>query len=174
MSVNLSPRQLNSPTLIADIDEALNTTGLNPELLELEITESAVMKNPEQAAILLRQIRDMGVGLAIDDFGTGYSSLSYLRRFPLTTLKIDRSFVQDIEKDPDAEALTEGIVTLAHGLRMRVVAEGVETEEQLACLRRHQCDEIQGYWLCKPVPAEEVCKFMARRLRNQIAAPVAA
>ncbi|HMC16101.1 MAG TPA: bifunctional diguanylate cyclase/phosphodiesterase, partial [Albitalea sp.] len=174
MSVNLSPRQLSSTSLIDDIDEVLNATGLSPALLELEITETAVMKNPEQAAILLQQIRDMGVGLAIDDFGTGYSSLSYLRRFPLTTVKIDRSFVKDLSRDRDAEALTDGIVTLAHGLRMRVVAEGVETEEQLAYLRAHQCDEIQGYWLCKPMPAEDVCKFMARHLRNQFAAPAAA
>src|SRR5205814_4081207 len=153
MSVNLSPRQLSSPTLIADIDEALSRSGLNPELLELEITESAVMKNPEQAAALLQEIRDRGVGLAIDDFGTGYSSLSYLKRFPLTTVKIDRSFVHDLSHDHDAQALSDGIVTLAHGLRMKVVAEGVETAEQLEYLQAHGCDEIQGYWLCKPVPA---------------------
>ena len=174
MSVNLSPRQLSSPTLIADIDEALSRSGLNPELLELEITESAVMKNPEQAAALLQEIRDRGVGLAIDDFGTGYSSLSYLKRFPLTTVKIDRSFVHDLSHDHDAQALSDGIVTLAHGLRMKVVAEGVETAEQLEYLQAHGCDEIQGYWLCKPVPAEEVCAFMARHLRAQFAAPAAA
>jgi diguanylate cyclase (GGDEF)-like protein/PAS domain S-box-containing protein len=174
MSVNLSPRQLNSPQLIADINEVLNRTGLNPALLELEITESAMMKNPEQAALLLQEIRHMGVGLAIDDFGTGYSSLSYLKRFPLTTVKIDRSFVNDLSQDRDAEALTDGIVTLAHGLRMKVVAEGVETAAQLAYLRAHDCDEVQGYWLCRPVPAEEVCAFMARHLRSQFAAPVAA
>jgi diguanylate cyclase (GGDEF)-like protein/PAS domain S-box-containing protein len=174
MSVNLSPRQLNSPTLITDIDAALNSSGLSPALLELEITEGAVMKNPEQAAVLLQEIRAMGVGLAIDDFGTGYSSLSYLKRFPLTAVKIDRSFVNDLSHDTDAQALTDGIVTLAHGLRMKVVAEGVETAEQLAYLAAHGCDEIQGYWLCKPVPAEEACKFMARHLRNQFAAPAAA
>lgn len=174
MSVNLSARQLNSPTIISDIDEVLNATGLNPAMLELEITESVMMKNPEQAAALLQQIRDMGVGLAIDDFGTGYSSLSYLRRFPLTAVKIDRSFVKDLSQDRDAEALTAGIITLAHGLHMRVIAEGVETVEQLDYLREKQCDEIQGYWLCKPVPAQEVCTFMARHLRNEFAAPAAA
>jgi diguanylate cyclase (GGDEF)-like protein len=174
MSVNLAPRQLTSPTLIADIAEALNNTGLNPALLELEITESAMMNNPEQAAAMLQEIRDLGVGLAIDDFGTGYSSLSYLKRFPLSTVKIDRSFVNDLSQDRDAQALIDGIVKLSHGLRMKVVAEGVETPEQLAYLRAQDCDEIQGYWLCKPVPAEEVCKFMARHLRNQFAAPVAA
>ncbi|HJV62908.1 MAG TPA: EAL domain-containing protein, partial [Albitalea sp.] len=174
MSVNLSARQLNEPSLIADIDRALNASGLNPALLELEITESAVMRSPEQAAALLRQIREMGVGLAIDDFGTGYSSLSYLRRFPLTTVKIDRSFVKDLAQDRDAEALTDSILTLAHGLRMRVVAEGVETEEQLAYLRARQCDEIQGFWLSKPLPADALCAFMARCLRQQAAAPAVA
>lgn len=174
MSVNVSPRQLNGTQLIDDINEVLNSTGLNPALLELEITESAMMKNPEQAAALLQEIRRMGVGLAIDDFGTGYSSLSYLKRFPLTTVKIDRSFVNDLSQDRDAEALTDGIVTLAHGLRMRVVAEGVETAAQLAYLRAHDCDEVQGYWLCKPIPADEVCAFMARHLRSRFLAPVAA
>jgi diguanylate cyclase (GGDEF)-like protein len=174
MSVNLSPRQLSSPTLLDDIDEVLNRSGLNPELLELEITEGAMMNNPDQAAALLRDIRAKGVGLAIDDFGTGYSSLSYLKRFPLTTVKIDRSFVNDLSQDRDAEALSDGIVTLAHGLRMKVVAEGVETAEQLAYLRAHGCDEIQGFWLCKPLPAQALCDFMARHLRTQFAAPVAA
>jgi predicted signal transduction protein with EAL and GGDEF domain len=174
MSVNLSVRQFASDSLIEDIATTLHDTGLNPELLELEITESVMMKNPENTALLLQQIRKLGVGLAIDDFGTGYSSLSYLKRFPLTTVKIDRSFVNDLSQDTDSQALADGIVTLAHGLRMKVVAEGVETAEQLAYLRAHGCDEIQGYWLCKPMPAEDVCAFMARHLRTQFAVPVAA
>jgi len=174
MSVNLSVRQFASPTLIDDIAGVLDKTGLNPELLELEITESVMMRNPETAAELLEQLRKLGVGLAIDDFGTGYSSLSYLKRFPFTTVKIDRSFVKDLSQDRDADALTDGIVTLAHGLRMKVVAEGVETVEQLNYLRSHGCDEIQGYWLCKPVTADDVCAFMARHLRTLFAAPVAA
>lgn len=172
MSVNLSPRQLGSLTLLADIGTILNDTGLDPSLLELEITESSMMKDPEHAAALFQQIRDLGIGLAIDDFGTGYSSLSYLRRFPLTVVKIDRSFINDLSHNVDAQALTDSIITLAHGLRMKVVAEGVETEEQLAHLRMRGCDEIQGYWLCKPMPAEEVCRFMARHLKQF--APVAA
>jgi EAL domain-containing protein (putative c-di-GMP-specific phosphodiesterase class I) len=174
MSVNLSPHQLNCPTLLSDVKAALQSSGLDPALLELEITESAMMNNPEQAAALMQQIRMLGIGLAIDDFGTGYSSLSYLRRFPLSTVKIDRSFVHDLSQDKDAQALTDGIITLAHGLRMKVVAEGVETVEQLEYLKVRGCDEIQGYWLCRPVPAEELCKFMARHLRNQFASPVAA
>ena len=174
MSVNLSVRQLGSPTLIDDIAGVLANSGLAPDLLELEITESLMMKNPDTAAAILQQIRNLGVGLAIDDFGTGYSSLSYLKRFPLTTVKIDRSFVNDLSEDRAAQALTAGIVTLAHGLGMKVVAEGVETAEQCDHLRSHGCDEIQGYWLCKPVPAEDVCAFMARHLRTTFAVPVAA
>jgi diguanylate cyclase (GGDEF)-like protein len=174
VAVNLSTRQLASPTLLPDVAAVLQASRLDPQQLELEITESAMMKNPEHAATLLQQVRQLGVGLAIDDFGTGYSSLSYLKRFPLSTVKIDRSFVNDLSQDKDAQALTDGIITLAHGLRMKVVAEGVETAGQLDYLRARGCDEIQGYWLCKPLPAEEVCKFMARHLRNQFASPVAA
>ena len=174
MSVNLSPRQLSSPTLIADISASLARSDVDPSLLELEITEGAMMKNPEHAAVLLQQIRSLGVNLAIDDFGTGYSSLSYLRRFPLTTVKIDRSFIHDLSHDADAQALTDGIITLAHGLRMKVVAEGVETPAQVAHLRIHGCDEIQGYWLCKPAPADDVHRFLAHRQSNQLLAPMAA
>ncbi|RTQ36942.1 EAL domain-containing protein [Variovorax gossypii] len=173
-SVNLSPRQFESRTLIADIKAVLESSGLEPSLLELEITEGAVMANPEHAAELLRTIRDMGVGLAIDDFGTGYSSLSYLKHFPLSTVKIDRSFINDLSQDADARALIDGIITLSHGLRMKVVAEGIETVAQLEYLRSHGCDEAQGYWLCKPVPADEARDFMARHLRNQFAPSVLA
>lgn len=174
VSVNLSPRQFESRTLIADIRAALDASGLQPSLLELEITEGAVMANPEHAAELLQAIRDMGVGLAIDDFGTGYSSLSYLKHFPLSTVKIDRSFINDLSEDADARALIDGIITLAHGLRMKVVAEGIETPAQLEYLRSRGCDEAQGYWLCKPVPADEARNFMARHLRNQFVPSVAA
>jgi len=174
MSVNLSARQLNSPRLLGDVDEILRTTGLDPSLLELEITESAMMRNPEHASTLLKQLRAMGVNLAIDDFGTGYSSLSYLKRFPLTTVKIDRSFVKDLSHDRDSQALADGIITLAHGLRMRVVAEGVETAEQLACLRERDCDEMQGFWLCKPIPADEAREFIARQMRKLFVSTVTA
>lgn len=174
MSVNLSPRQFESRTLVADIRSVLDASGLKPSLLELEVTEGAVMANPEHAAQLLRTIRDMGVGLAIDDFGTGYSSLSYLKHFPLSSVKIDRSFINDLSQDADARALIDGIITLAHGLRMKVVAEGIETSDQFDYLRARGCDEAQGYWLCKPVPADEVRNFMARHLRNQFAPSVAA
>lgn len=174
MSVNLSPRQFQSHTLVADLQAILAASGLEPSLLELEITEGAMMENPEHAAKLLQTIRDMGVNLAIDDFGTGYSSLSYLKHFPLSTVKIDRSFINDLSQNADTRALIDGIITLAHGLRMKVVAEGVETAAQLDYLRIRGCDEIQGYWLCKPVSADVACDFMARHLFNQFASPVAA
>ncbi len=152
-SVNLSPRQFESRTLIADIKAALESSGLDPSLLELEITESAMMADPEHAVTLLRTIRDMGVGLAIDDFD-GYSSPSYLKHFPLSTVKIDRAFINDLAGCGRARAHRR-IITLAHGLRMKVVAEGVETPVQFNYLHSRGCDEAQGYWGCKPVPADE-------------------
>ncbi len=174
ISVNLSPRQFGSRTLVADVRAILESSGLDPSLLELEITESTMMANPAHAAKLLRTIRDMGVGLAIDDFGTGYSSLSYLKHFPLSTVKIDRTFINDLSQDNDARALIDAIITLAHGLRMKVVAEGVETDVQFNYLHSRGCDEAQGYWLCKPVSADEARDFMARQLRTQIAPSVLA
>jgi diguanylate cyclase (GGDEF)-like protein/PAS domain S-box-containing protein len=174
MSVNVSPRQLNSRSIINEIRGILDSTGLEPELLELEITEGAMMKNPEHAVKLLEDIRAMGVGLAIDDFGTGYSSLSYLRRFPLSTVKIDRAFINDVSENADAQALVDSIITLAHGLRMKVVAEGVETMVQLDHLRSRGCDEIQGFLLCKPLPRDELCKFVLRHISTPFASPIAA
>jgi diguanylate cyclase (GGDEF)-like protein len=174
VSVNVSPRQLGSRSIINEIRGILDSTGLEPELLELEITEGAMMKNPEHAVKLLEDIRAMGIGLAIDDFGTGYSSLSYLRRFPLSTVKIDRAFINDVSENADAQALVDSIITLAHGLRMKVVAEGVETMVQLDHLRSRGCDEIQGYLLCKPLPRDELCKFVLRHLSTPFASPIAA
>ena len=174
VSVNLSARQLNRPQLAVEVAEVLTNAKLDPALLELEITESGVMHNPNRAASLLQELRGLGVSLAIDDFGTGYSSLSYLQRFPLSTLKIDRSFIKDLPGDDDASSLTAGIIGLAHRLRMKVVAEGVETVEQLAYLRSNACDEIQGYYLSKPIAAEEISRFLAVDLRNLMGPTVAA
>jgi diguanylate cyclase (GGDEF)-like protein/PAS domain S-box-containing protein len=174
MSVNVSPRQLGSRSIINEIRGILDSTGLEPGLLELEITEGAMMKNPEHAVKLLEDIRALGVGLAIDDFGTGYSSLSYLRRFPLSTVKIDRAFINDVSENADAQALVDSIITLAHGLRMKVVAEGVETMVQLDHLRSRGCDEIQGFLLCKPLPRDELCKFVLRHISAPFASPIAA
>ncbi|HJV70967.1 bifunctional diguanylate cyclase/phosphodiesterase [Ideonella sp.] len=174
VSVNLSWRQLNRPALVDEIKRVLAQSRLDPALLELEITESGVMRNPARAAAQLRELRELGMSVAIDDFGTGYSSLSYLQRFPLSTLKIDRSFIKDLPADDDAAALTAGIVGLAHRLRMTVVAEGVETIEQLGFLRASQCDQIQGYFLSKPITADEMSQFLVRDLRHLVGPAVAA
>lgn len=166
VSVNLSARQLNRHLLAEEVAQVLARAGLQPAQLELEITESGVMRNPAQAAVRLRELRLLGVSLAIDDFGTGYSSLSYLRNFPLSTLKIDRSFVKDLPINEDASALTAGIIALARSLRLKVVAEGVENFEQLGYLRANGCDEIQGYYLSKPISADEISRFLKRDVSN--------
>jgi diguanylate cyclase (GGDEF)-like protein/PAS domain S-box-containing protein len=163
VAVNLSPRQFNQSELVIDIINILEDTGLPPENLELEITESMVMSNPERATAILRELRAVGVHLAIDDFGTGYSSLGYLKSFPVHTLKIDRSFIQDVPADPDDVAITHAIIAMGHSLRLDVVAEGVETAEQLAFLREHGCDYMQGFLVGKPMPAEELSRLLAER-----------
>jgi diguanylate cyclase (GGDEF)-like protein/PAS domain S-box-containing protein len=170
VSVNLSARQLNRPMLAEEVARVIARAGLLPAQLELEITESGVMHNPAQAALRLRELCDMGVSLAIDDFGTGYSSLSYLRNFPLSTLKVDRSFIKDLTKDEAAAALATGIFALARSLKMKVVAEGVESLEQLGFLRVNGCDEIQGYCLSKPITANEMRQFFESDL-SHFAAP---
>jgi diguanylate cyclase (GGDEF)-like protein len=174
VSVNLSPRQLNRAELAQEVSQVLAAARLAPEQLEIEITESGVMRNPTRAAAQLLELRALGVSLAIDDFGTGYSSLSYLRRFPLDTLKIDRSFIKDLPGDEDAAGLTAGIIALAHRLRMTVVAEGVETLEQLGFLRAQRCDQIQGFYLSKPIAADEISRFLERDVRNFVGPTVAA
>jgi diguanylate cyclase (GGDEF)-like protein/PAS domain S-box-containing protein len=153
VAVNLSARQLRQSGFGATLGRALAEFRIPAELMEIEITESSLMENPEQAIIVLTEIADLGVRLSADDFGTGYSSLSYLKRLPLDALKIDRSFVRDITSDPDDAAITRTVITLAHGLDLKVIAEGVETEEQLAFLGQNQCDEAQGYLFSKPLPA---------------------
>ena len=150
MSVNLSPRQFKDAGLLDDIAEVLDKTGMKPELLELEITESMIMHDVEHAARKVAAIKSLGVRLAIDDFGTGYSSLSQLKRFPIDTLKVDRSFVRDIPESAEDEAITAAIISLGKTLGVTVVAEGVETEEQHAFLRKHACDEMQGFYFSKP------------------------
>ncbi len=168
MAVNLSARQFRQPHLLAVVAKALEDTGLDPyaDSLELEVTESVVMKDLEGTISTLNKLHAMGIRLSIDDFGTGYSSMSYLKRFPINTLKIDQSFVRDITTDADDAAIASTIVTLGHSLKLRVIAEGVETAEQLALLREMKCDEIQGYLFSKPLPAEEMETLLrqARRL----------
>ena len=156
MAVNLSPRQFLDDNLLTDIDEALASTGMPAHLLQLEITESMVMQNVERAIKLLDEIQSRGVRLAIDDFGTGYSSMSLMKQFPIDTIKIDRSFVRDLENSTQDRAIAKAIINMGKALGLTVVAEGVETTEQDAFLRGHACDELQGYLFSKPVPAANV------------------
>ncbi len=154
MAVNLSVRQFQQKDITSTIQRVLSETGLEPDCLDLEITETYAMENAEFAIGVLRDLKRMGVHLSIDDFGTGYSSLSYLKQFPIDTLKIDRSFIRDLSTDPNDAAIAEAIIALAHSLGLQVVGEGVETPDQLAILRKQKCDRIQGYLFSRPVPAE--------------------
>jgi diguanylate cyclase (GGDEF)-like protein/PAS domain S-box-containing protein len=164
MSVNLSMRQLNDDGLIPEIETVLRETGMAPDLLELEVTESTIMHNAERAVKVLTAIKALGVRLAIDDFGTGYSSLAHLKRFPIDTLKVDRSFIREVPKDPEDRAITEAIIAMGKTLSLTVVAEGVETPEQQAFLRDRACDEMQGYYFSTPVtPDEFAALFRAYR-----------
>ena len=162
MSVNLSAQQLRSAGLAQSVDAVLKHNGLKGSDLELEITESVAMENPEGAIGQLQALRDLGIQLAIDDFGTGYSSLAYLKRMPIQVLKLDQTFVRDIETDPSDAEISAATLALAHNLGMKVTAEGVETEGQRDFLLKHQCDFMQGYLFSEPLPAEEVIKFILK------------
>ncbi|AGI26829.1 PAS/PAC sensor-containing diguanylate cyclase/phosphodiesterase [Pseudomonas sp. ATCC 13867] len=155
VSVNLSVHQLRTGNLVELVRAVLDETGLPPNLLELELTESQLLDNVESVTVTFRQLREMGVKLAIDDFGTGYSSLSYLKRFPVDYVKIDQTFIRDLSERGEDAAITRAIIAMAHSLELKVVAEGVEHPEQLRFLRAHGCDEIQGYLISQPLPAEE-------------------
>lgn len=167
VAVNLSAHQLRQKNFLDVVASALSDSGLPPHLLELEITESAVMEQPKEAIKILSALRVMGLSLAIDDFGTGYSSLAYLKLFPIDHLKIDRSFVADIEHDLDDRAIAFGTIALAHSLGLNVIAEGVETQEQLDLLSSQQCDEVQGYLFAKPLTPSAAFDYL--RQRQQIA-----
>ena len=160
ISVNLSARQFALGDLQRHIEDALQDSGLEPSRLELEITESVLMDNPERAKDLLTQLKAQGIRVAIDDFGTGYSSLGYLSRFPIDRLKIDRSFVASSLTDPNGAAIVEAVISLARSLGLSAIAEGVENEEQRHLLRRHGCDQIQGYLLGRPMAAEAIGDFL--------------
>jgi diguanylate cyclase (GGDEF)-like protein/PAS domain S-box-containing protein len=160
VSVNLSARQFRDERLVESVAAALDNMGLDACHLELELTESIVMSGAETFISKLRELESMGVQLSIDDFGTGYSSLSYLKRFPLHHLKIDQSFVRDLATDDDDAAITSSVISLGHSLKLKVIAEGVETQEQVEFLRRHHCDEMQGYYFSKPLPAAEFATLL--------------
>ena len=162
VAVNLSPRQFQQGDLLRAVARVLAQTGCSPKSLEFEITEGVVMRNPESAVTLLQQLKDMGIHISIDDFGTGYSSLAYLKRFPIDSLKIDRSFVTDVPKDAGDVAINVAIIAMAHSLGLKVVAEGVETQEQLDFLHKQGCDEMQGYFFSKPLPVEQVTALLLK------------
>jgi EAL domain-containing protein (putative c-di-GMP-specific phosphodiesterase class I) len=146
--------QFDQQNLIEIVKDALRQTMIPSNCLELEITESVLMRNPEKAIRILTELEAMGIGILIDDFGTGYSSLSYLKRLPaLNFLKIDQSFVKSLASDPKDQAIVRATIAMAHSLNLRTIAEGVETREQLSFLQEHGCDEIQGYLFSRPVPA---------------------
>ena len=161
VSVNFSARQFQHQNPVALVSRVLRETGLPPDRLELEITESAVMKDANAALVTLRALKETGVHLAIDDFGTGYSSLSYLRSFPITSLKVDRSFVREVTSRTDDAAIVTAVIAMAHSLKLRVIAEGVETQAHLEWLHARDCDEVQGYHFSRPVPADAAAKLLA-------------
>jgi EAL domain-containing protein (putative c-di-GMP-specific phosphodiesterase class I) len=161
IGVNLSVRQLHHKDLIRLVTSVLDESGIAPEMLQLEITEGDVMSNVEFIIGVLHGLRAMGVGISVDDFGTGYSSLSYLKRFPIDSVKIDRSFVRDLATDPSDAAIVTTVIAMARNLSLRVVAEGVETNEQLEFLRLRNCDEYQGYLISRPVPANAFARLLS-------------
>ena len=162
VAVNISAVQFTDGNLLPMVSKALEDSQLSPEHLELEITESAVMHDPEEVILSLHELSRFGMRLAIDDFGTGYSSLAYLKRFPVHTLKIDRAFITDISSDNDDVAIVEAVLGLGKHFNMKVVAEGVEDEDQLTFLKSQGCDIAQGYFISKPLSAESYVQWVKR------------
>ncbi|HXH04797.1 MAG TPA: EAL domain-containing protein, partial [Candidatus Competibacteraceae bacterium] len=162
LAVNLSAVQFRRRNLVQDIARILDESGLNPCYLELELTESMLMRNAADIIAMLQTFHDMGIRLSVDDFGTGYSNLAYLKRFPIDILKIDRSFVRDLPDDSEDAIIAQTIIAMAHSLNLRVVAEGVETAAQLEWLRRQGCDQYQGFYFSPPLPATEFERLLAQ------------
>ncbi|HEX4599719.1 MAG TPA: EAL domain-containing protein, partial [Burkholderiaceae bacterium] len=162
VAVNLSPRQFGDELLLETVESVLTETGMEPARLQLEITESTLMQNPKSAVATLMAFKKIGVRLAIDDFGTGYSSLASLKLFPVDTIKVDRSFIRDLAHDTDDQGIVDAIIAMGRALGLTVVAEGVETREQVEFLGAHQCDQFQGFYFSKPVPASELAELLGR------------
>lgn len=163
IAVNLSARQLREPSFVAIVEDVLRKYEISPQFLEIEITESMLMSDSNAIVTALDQLHDMGIHVSMDDFGTGYSSLSYLKRFPIDTIKIDRSFVAEIANDPDYAEIIKTIISMGKTLNRKIIAEGVETEEQLSILRDYNCDEIQGYFISRPMPADGLIDTLRQR-----------
>ncbi len=163
VAINVSARQLRNRSLLSDVRWVLTSMAVDPALLAIELTESTVMENADHVIDILHELKRLGVRISIDDFGTGYSSLSYLRRIPLDVLKIDRSFISDVDTDPDSSTLVNIIITLGHSLGHQVLAEGIESEDQRAYLSRQGCDLAQGFHLGRPIPATEFAAHLRAR-----------
>jgi EAL domain-containing protein (putative c-di-GMP-specific phosphodiesterase class I) len=160
MAVNISAMEFRGENFLEGLFAILDDTGLDPKFLELELTESVLMKHASSTENILKTLRARGVQLAVDDFGTGYSSLSYLRKFPINALKIDQSFVRQITTAPDETTIVTAVISMGRSLKLRVVAEGVETQEELAFLQAQQCDEAQGYYFSRPVLPQQFAKML--------------
>jgi EAL domain-containing protein (putative c-di-GMP-specific phosphodiesterase class I) len=173
MAVNISAMQFRDENFLEGVFAILEDTGLDPRSLELELTESVLMKHADSAASILKSLKAKGVQLAIDDFGTGYSSLSYLRKFPVDALKIDQSFVRQITTAPAETTIVAAVISMGRSMKLRVVAEGVETQEDLAFLQAHQCDEAQGYYFSPAVPPEKFAKLLLTGMRETVLKPKA-
>jgi EAL domain-containing protein (putative c-di-GMP-specific phosphodiesterase class I) len=163
VSINLSPRQFQQVGLVGEVATTLSASEIEAGSLDLEITESSAMENPQLAINTLWELRKLGVGISMDDFGTGYSSLNYLKKFPIDRLKLDQSFVRDVVAKPEDAAIVRAVINMAHTLQLVVVAEGVENEEQLAFLRQQRCDEMQGFLFSPAIEAAEFEKLLRRR-----------
>ena len=171
MAVNLSGQQLKQPNLIDMIESVLSSTGLDPQWLELELTESSIMENAVSTIETLTDIKVRGIRLAVDDFGTGYSSLNYLKNFPFDRIKIAQDFVRDIPGDVDDCAIVKAIIALAETLNLRLIAEGVETREQVDFLFDHRCREMQGFYFARPLPADDFLAYLNAGLAAAAACP---
>ena len=162
VAVNLSGRQFSQEGLLDTIKEAIKKSGINSANLELEITESMMMENTDETISILNDIRSLGIQLSIDDFGTGYSSMAYLKRFPINTLKIDQSFIRGLPDDTGDGAIVKATIAIAHALNLTVIAEGVETESQLAFLKPLHCEEVQGYYFSRPLTAIKISELLEK------------
>jgi diguanylate cyclase (GGDEF)-like protein len=168
MAVNISSMEFRDDNFLDGVFAILDETGMDPRSLELELTESVLMKRAESAASVLQTLRGRGVQVAVDDFGTGYSSLSYLRKFPIDALKIDQSFVRQITTSPNETTIVTAVISMGRSLKLRVIAEGVETQEELAFLQAHECDEAQGYYFSRPVPAQQFVKLLETAITETV------
>jgi EAL domain-containing protein (putative c-di-GMP-specific phosphodiesterase class I) len=160
MAVNVSAMEFGAENFLENLFAVLAETGLDPKSLELELTESVLMKHAASAAAILQTLRESGIRVTIDDFGTGYSSLSYLRKFPVDALKIDQSFIRQISTTGDDTVIMKAVIGMGRSLKLRVIAEGVETLEELAFLRAYRCDEAQGYYFSRPVPPQQFAMLL--------------